>query len=185
MNDVYFSSDLHLGHKNIIPIADRPFKNVEQMNDTITENMFNIPAGSHLYLLGDLAWNQQYLQTFLLQKPKGINIHWILGNHDKRCNKEGLRKYFETVSRLKVIKVNDIEITLCHYPMLVWHRSYTKESWQLFGHIHKNTIDVPVMGKTANMNCEFWDYKPVSFEQLEEYMKNRPENYEQRMLFDE
>ncbi len=37
-NMIYFTSDLHLGHKGIISMQKRPFENVAEMNRTISNN---------------------------------------------------------------------------------------------------------------------------------------------------
>lgn len=35
---VYFTSDLHLGHKNILRLCDRPFASIEEMDDVLMDN---------------------------------------------------------------------------------------------------------------------------------------------------
>ena len=32
---VYFTSDLHLGHKNILRLCDRPFASIEEMDEVL------------------------------------------------------------------------------------------------------------------------------------------------------
>ena len=35
----YFTSDLHLGHKSILHLQNRPFADIEEMNDAIIHNI--------------------------------------------------------------------------------------------------------------------------------------------------
>ena len=35
--DIFFTSDLHLGHENIIRFCDRPFANANAMNEALVE----------------------------------------------------------------------------------------------------------------------------------------------------
>ena len=53
---IYFTSDLHLGHRGIITMRNRPFANVEEMNRTLITN-FNaiVHKNDTVYILGDLA----------------------------------------------------------------------------------------------------------------------------------
>lgn len=52
--EIYFTSDLHLGHDNIIRFCNRPFSSVEEMNDRIIQNYNSIVHKNDLvYILGD------------------------------------------------------------------------------------------------------------------------------------
>ena len=51
---IYFTSDLHLGHKNIIRLSKRPFISVEEMDEEIIRR-FNslVTENDTVYDLGD------------------------------------------------------------------------------------------------------------------------------------
>lgn len=53
---IYFTSDLHLGHRGIIEMQNRPFKNVEEMNRVLLNN-YNVlvQMKDTVYILGDIC----------------------------------------------------------------------------------------------------------------------------------
>jgi calcineurin-like phosphoesterase family protein len=80
---IYFTADLHLGHKNIIKYCERPFNDVHEMNKSILDNINNIVNfDDELYILGDFCFRGknpiEYRSRINCQK-----VHIILGNHDK------------------------------------------------------------------------------------------------------
>ena len=82
----FFSSDFHLGHSKVIEMSQRPFTSVEEMNNTIAQNMLlNLKENDELYYLGDLSCNLWLVKNILsCFKNKEIQFHWITGNHDKK-----------------------------------------------------------------------------------------------------
>lgn len=177
----YYTSDFHLAHPGIIKLSDRPFKTIEEMDAVITRNMFDLSPGSHLYILGDIAWNQEALVKFLNQKPKSIHLHLITGNHDRRLgnlNKFVRKGGFESVVQAQYLEDEGCKLFLLHYPMGCWNKSFHQKSFNLYGHIHKNTPQWKPVGKQMNVNCEYHDYKPWSIDQIIEYMEDMPENWE-------
>lgn len=170
MENYWFSSDWHLSHKSIKEKLRPQFSSIEEMDDTIITNMFqNVSKGDQFYFLGDmiLGRNKDSLKKVIDLKNKNkIHFHWIIGNHDKK-----LSKYFfefcDSVVHIKNIKINNQKITLCHYPMISWNCSHYG-AWQLFGHHHckNHGGPVPIMGKQINVNCEFHNFKPLTFEQI-------------------
>lgn len=53
---IYFTSDLHLGHRGIIEMQNRPFKNVEEMNRVIVDNYNEVVhKNDTVYFLGDIS----------------------------------------------------------------------------------------------------------------------------------
>lgn len=54
---VYFTSDTHFYHSNIIDFCKRPFKNVEDMNETLIENWNRVVGQDDIvFHLGGGAW---------------------------------------------------------------------------------------------------------------------------------
>lgn len=54
---IYFTADLHLGHKNIIEYSNRPFHSIQEMDDCLINNWNNtINDSDEIYILGDLTF---------------------------------------------------------------------------------------------------------------------------------
>jgi len=182
----FFTSDWHLGHNTIQKgIRGKFFSSMEEHDATIINNIFEtVEPGNNLYFLGDAfwKWDSKQVEKFMTDlKRHRINLHWIIGNHDKLSwTKHSCVKW---VGQIKDIIIEKQPITLCHYPMLVYNRSHYN-AWQLYGHLHvgdsthSRLYKVNIMGKKLNMNVELWDYKPVSFEQIEDSMKYKADNWD-------
>ncbi len=53
---IYFTSDTHFGHKNIIKHTGRPFYSIQEMDDILVRN-WNRKVGVYddIYILGDVS----------------------------------------------------------------------------------------------------------------------------------
>jgi len=51
MANIWFTSDFHFGHFNIIRYCNRPFENTEEMNACIADRMNVSIASSNEYIL--------------------------------------------------------------------------------------------------------------------------------------
>ena len=61
---IYFTSDLHLFHANILRFCNRPFADVEDMNKTLINNIKNtLQPNDSLYFLGDIGFNHGCIKT--------------------------------------------------------------------------------------------------------------------------
>lgn len=163
----YYTSDLHFNHKNIIKHCHRPFYNIKNMNDTIINNFNQIlkPKDS-LYILGDLGWEMKNCESIanLVAQIKCKKI-LITGNHDKDIiKKEELRNQFKEIYDMYSLKDGDYNITLCHYPMLVWNKS-NKGSYHFYGHIHKHTLEHTAKN-SFNVGVDVCNFKPLTAKQI-------------------
>lgn len=172
MVNYWFTSDWHIGHKNILEYSNRPFKNIEEMNwSIIDQHNAIVDSNDHVYFLGDFAMSKNIFLKHI-DNVKG-QIFFILGNHDYNYKKFILDKVHE-VSDIKIIKINNQYITLCHYPMYTHYMSHYN-MWQLYGHEHRDVSDW-VKGKKMNVGVDVNNYKTISFEQVQEYMDKRENN---------
>ena len=79
---VYFTSDTHFNHANIIGFCNRPFKNVEEMNETLITNWNRVVGVDDIvFHLGDFCLGGSAEWTNVLNRLNG-KIYLIVGNHD-------------------------------------------------------------------------------------------------------
>lgn len=186
MNEAFFCSDLHLGHKTLMKgFRGTIFSSMEEHDNTITENLLALPRGSRLYILGDLFWkynSEQTMQFFVKFKKKKIDLHLIEGNHDKTVNWKNVT--IKSISQMKSITINKQPIFLCHYPMEVYNRSHYN-AWSLYGHVHyedetwkKNYANQHFQGKKLNVNLELHNFKPWSFDEIADHMSTMTDNWD-------
>ena len=133
----YVTSDLHFGHANIIEYENRPFKDVEQMNNYLIE-IWNekVKVDDIVYILGDFSWYNGRKTNEILEKLNGQKI-LIRGNHDSNFLKDNKfnKELFKEITEYKEIKRNKTKIIMCHYPIIEWNAK-DNGSIHLFGHLH-------------------------------------------------
>jgi len=164
---IFYISDTHFGHANIIKHCNRPFADVDEMNEALIMNWNNKVTNQDIvYICGDLMFRSVTAPEMFLSRLKGKK-HLIIGNHDKSwMPKVDLSRHFESVDNLKIIAVSEGKITLCHYPMMSFGSHY-----HIFGHIHNNKSDtywslLRSMDNAMNASVEINNYEPVTFAEL-------------------
>lgn len=135
---IFYLSDTHFGHYNIMRLSNRPFKTVEEMDKTIIKNWNStVSENDTVYFLGDFSFKSGKTPEAYINKLNG-HIHLITGNHDSKVVKnEKYRKLFESVQDVKTIKDGENTVVMCHYPMAEWD-GYFRNTIHLYGHIHNN-----------------------------------------------
>ena len=168
----YFTSDLHLGHKNIISFCKRPFADTDEMDSTLIANWNSrVTETDDIYILGDLFYRTATPPEEILRLLGGRK-HLIIGNHDHTwMPKVNLAKYFEEVKDLIVLKEHGSVMTLCHYPMLSWPHSF-HGGYMIFGHVHNSKLDedgweyIRTHERMLNAGVDINGFYPVTFEEM-------------------
>lgn len=133
---IYFTSDLHFYHDNIIKHTNRSFHNSEEMNKSLIKKWNEkISAKDDVYILGDFTMKGPDLATEILRQLKGKK-HLIRGNHDRfALNPAFDTSQFVSITDYAEINYNNTHFILFHYPIVEWN-GYFKGSISLHGHQH-------------------------------------------------
>lgn len=168
---IYFSSDWHLGHSNIIKFCNRPFASVSEMDKAIIDNYHSIvKEDDDFYFLGDFSWYRDGRSVAYWNSLPGRK-HFITGNHDDFLERNVI------MTPLMDITINKFPVTLCHYPLLSWNRSHFG-AISLYGHHHTLDTTIVFPGKRVNVSCDLWDFKPVSWENIQREANKLPNNWD-------
>lgn len=161
MSNVFFTSDHHFGHKLIIDFESRPFKGVEQMNESMIESWNSVVSRDDtIFHLGDFSFLNKEATRAIVAKLNGYKI-LILGNHDRGRSRDWwLETGFDEVNEYPLIYKDFF--FLSHEPMYMnKHMPYVN----VHGHIHGQKYEGY---NHFNICVEHWNYKPLSFEQIRE-----------------
>jgi calcineurin-like phosphoesterase family protein len=161
----FLTGDTHFHHANIIQYCSRPYHNVTEMNEALIENWNSVvKPNSSVIHCGDFAFaNKTEQVTSILKKLNG-NIHLIIGNHDR--GHVTAASGFESVSNIRVFKINEIEITACHYAMRVWNKSH-HGTYHCYGHSHGALPEDPY-SRSDDVGVDANNFTPIH---LEEFIK--------------
>lgn len=185
---VFFTSDLHFRHGNIIKYCNRPFETVQEQTEKLIENWNKtVPDTAIVFILGDFAFASKNQQKTILQKLTGKK-YLVLGNHDQNIPEEEFEGIYDLVEVSIKVGENWETFILSHRPLLCWEGS-DKGVYMLSGHIHSSNIrkegcqngDIELWETMAGRLC--WDvgvdnndYKPISVEEVLEKIKNKIKN---------
>ena len=172
---LYFWSDPHFSHKNVIQYCNRPFENISEMNNKLIENFRNkVPVNedNEVFILGDI-WDPEPLCNLA-----DYNMSLILGNHDRNC---------KALNRIKdCINKYHLNLTIYRYPIIIQHyiilshepiEGLNRNSFflNICGHVHNSII---LNDKSWYSGNRYWnacvemnDYAPVSLDEIIEKME--------------
>lgn len=187
---VFFCSDLHLNHANIVKYCSRPWNSgvgpdgelvvtdgdVRRMNEELISNWNSVvPEGATVWFLGDFCMGKDQraaIPEFASRLNGRISI--VLGNHDRHSVKFYYDAGFKAVYDRPVVW--NSRFILSHEPVL-WVESGSK--WHnLHGHVHNMLAFSHVTANTYNCCVEVNGYRPVSFADIKKKMSGCAESAE-------
>ena len=113
MPKIFFTSDQHFGHKNVIRYDNRPFTSVEDMDEALIRNWnAKVTEKDTVYVLGDISWYNDETTATIFNSLKGHKI-LIKGNHDRVHGQ--VRRCFDEITdyMLEKMKEYDLPLTAC------------------------------------------------------------------------
>ena len=169
--NVWFTSDTHFFHENILRFCNRPFGSIQEMNEALISRWNEtVPKDGIVFHLGDFAYGGAKEWNDILSRLNG-QVYLILGNHDMKKRKQGFMNRFVYVTEQMTIRVGGQAIILNHCPLLTFGGAY-RNVWQFFGHVHSGSrpnpgLDHPRLSmlfpRQYDVGVDNNDYRPVSF----------------------
>jgi len=164
---IWFTSDTHFGHKNIIEYCKRPFRTREGMNEALIRRWNDcVKPEDEVYHLGDVSFVNQEWTGSILRKLNG-NIYHIAGNHDKKLktdrfawSRDEFQGHFEEAGA---------SVYMSHH----YHDDWPDKdigAWHLHGHAHGNLPYVPG-SRRLDVGVDVWNFRPVSILQVKEFFE--------------
>lgn len=159
----YFIADTHFGHKNALSFDNRPFKDIEEHDNTLIKN-WNHAVGidDDVWILGDISWYNATKSIEIVKNLNGVK-HLIVGNHDKKLlrNREFQSLFVEIVDYKELSLSDGKGIVLSHYPIPCFNHHYY--GWHhLFGHVH-NSFEWNMMERVKYEMEELYDKPCLMF----------------------
>lgn len=169
---IYFTADLHLGHRHALESMNRPFNDIEEMNESLIYNINRtVKPEDELFILGDFAFRIPKCEAIAWAKLIKCKKTLITGNHDLKYP----LGVFEGIYDFLELKKTQIPLSLMHYPMLQWPKS-RYGSIHLHGHMHNhsayNLNNKEKNIKRYDVGVDANHYAPVSLEFIYEFFKD-------------
>lgn len=204
---IWFSSDHHFFHKNIIRLSKRPFASLRDMEEhLITEWNKRVQPKDKVYIIGDFTCsvNNPHIAAKVISRLNGYKI-LIKGNHDMPAHKAiaaGINEVHENIFVwLTASSGKSYKVFLSHFPYrhnaLMWlkhkifggywdtrynHKRMVDEGeWLIHGHTHQRYKQKRRM---IHVGVDAWDYRPASHHEILNLIEDTPnETFMSRLIY--
>lgn len=186
VNHLYFTSDTHFGHENIIYHCGRPFKSIEEHDAALVENWNKkVPMNAIVFHLGDVAMKFEEERLKEILRSLNGKIYLIIGNHDIQYL-EFLKDYFAGIYWQLGLHIGQHSVLLNHNPFLCYAGAWKEKpkAIQLFGHVHSGPYNVTGIDLPRLSQLFPWQYDvgvdgngfaPISWNEILDIMNKRKE----------
>ena len=169
---VYFTSDLHLGHR-AIPKYREPFKDMKSHDDYIIDKILELGKRDILFILGDFLFDGEHYDEYIQRlSKKKCRIKLVMGNHDS------MKLYKEDIFEIQLPLFSYKNTWLSHAPI---HPQELRGRYgNIHGHLHLEKVQEHYIDsfmcniyrpdpRYFNVNLDVNDYKFVNFEDIKGY----------------
>ncbi len=165
----FLISDTHFFHENIIKYCNRPFESIEGMHQQMIDKWNEVVSpGDTIIHVGDFSLGSMSQSSDMLNKLNGYKV-LVRGNHDKTSAKMEEMGFNLVVESMKVVH-DGTRYFIVHNPP---HGGYVPSMLKvvecdklIHGHYHNNEEYRPT-SKSYNISCEWTNYGPISFDNLD------------------
>jgi calcineurin-like phosphoesterase family protein len=173
---LFFLSDAHLMHANIIKYCNRPFADAQEMTETVIRNWNKVVTDEdQIVFLGDFICgckNAKETSEYFYECLNGEK-HFIRGNHDTDDKMSDKLNWYKNDENLYRTHYKGYDLVLSHYPFERKHFKPLANAIYISGHTHDTDLIYDKYNKCVNVCCEAVNYTPILFENiLNELSKN-------------
>lgn len=164
---IWFTSDHHFGHANIIKYCNRPFSSISEMDECMIKRWNDVVHPDDIvYYLGDFCLRNVAYHVAVGSLLNGQKNVFVMGNHDSKSaiNKLG---YTEIIKYPKphLFTLDGCNLALTHDPKTEIPANY----YRIYGHVHNEPCDIP----GTNVSVDVWDFYPVAWETIKDRIENQ------------
>jgi calcineurin-like phosphoesterase family protein len=192
---IFFTSDWHIGHKRVIEFDNRPFKDLEDMHESLIRNYNStVPPNGICYFLGDVGLCKGEEVSKVINRLHGTKV-LILGNHDKNIHAM-YKAGFDVVLNAGIFYIGNKRFSMSHCPLPGipredvsnmrgakegenWHGEFKNTmftnhdltvDFHLHGHIHSdNNVKPRSTDRQYDVGVRSNKYRPVSLSTIESW----------------
>ncbi len=183
-DNIWFSSDAHFMHANIIKYCRRPFELASQMDEALIAKWNELVSSNDLvFYLGDFSMSKE-AYTQILPRLHFKKMFFILGNHDRKStlndvSSRGLCGEIEVCKQLLIkyqfenyylthrpIDAHDKYPTVCGHVHEKWKALKKGDSIKEFSRTTNSTREIALKNNIINVGVDLFNFYPVKLDEV-------------------